>query len=97
MKSTLEDFKEKLLKKGSVCSSDETKEMEEIVKFLRSNEELNYQIMSNATKTIKTIQPSILFDDFKIAISMTYAIVANAIYYLKENGYLEIKNKEVKK
>jgi len=94
LKSTLEDFHDKLMKNGSTFSDDEFKEMYSIVEFLRGDKELNHQIMSDATKAIKTIQPSILPDDFKIAMSMVYSIVINAIYYLKKNGYIEIK-KEV--
>ena len=96
LKSTLEKFREHLFKKGLQGDKNELKRMDLIVSFLRGNEELNNQIMSNATKTIKTIQPSILLNDFGIAMSMTYAIVANAIFYLVENGYLEIKDEEVK-
>jgi len=96
LKSTLEDFQEKLMKKGFTGSDDDLKKMDSIIRFLRDNEELNNQIMSNATKTIKTIQPSILLNDFKIAMTMTYSIVTNAIYYLVENGYIEIKDREVK-
>lgn len=91
MKSTLEGFLEKTIKKGITCSDEEVEEMFLIIKLLRSDKELNDQIMSDAAKTIKTIQPSILLGDFEIAMTMAYSIVANAIYYLKKNGYIEIK------
>lgn len=96
MKSTLEDFHDKLMKNGRTFSDDEFKEIYSIMEFLKGNKELDYQIMSNAAKTIKTIQPSILLSDFKIAMSMVYSVVTNAIYYLEKNGYIEIK-KEVKR
>ena len=96
MKSTLEDFREKLFKKGAQCNGKETEEMNSIIEFMKEDEGLNNQIMANATKTIKTIQPSILFSDFTIAMSMIQAVVANAMYYLEENGYLKIKKKEVR-
>jgi len=96
LKSTLEAYHEMLIKKGFNGSDNQIKKLDSIVRFLRNNEKVNEQIMGTATVTIKTIQPSILPDDFKIAMAMVYSVVSNAIYHLAEDGSIEIKDKEVK-
>ena len=94
MKSTLEAFKEKLLREEVQGSEKETEEMNLILEFIENDKGLYDRILANASKTIKTIQPSILFSDFKIAMVMIEAVVAGALCYLKEEGYLKIKTEE---
>lgn len=96
LKSTLEDFREKSIKKGFNCGDNELREMDSIVKFLANNKKVSEQIINDAAKTIKIIQPGILFDDFEIAVNMIRAVVCNAIYCLVKDGYIEIKDKGVK-
>lgn len=100
MKSALENFIEGLMRereKGRIVHTDnELKEMRLIKDLLTENEELYEQITNNATKTIKTIKPDIEFSDFKVALSMITAVVADALRYLKRNGHIEIKDKGVK-
>lgn len=94
MKSTLEDFREKLFKAEGQGSEKEAKGINLILEFIENDKGLYDRILANAFKTIKTIQPSILFSDFKIAMVMIEAVVAGALCYLKEEGYLKIKTEE---
>jgi len=94
LKSTLEAFLESVKrekKKGNFGTTEqESKEMDLISKFITDDKELYKQISQNASQTIKTIQPSILFKDFLIAMAMETAIVCNAIHYLAKKGHIKI-------
>lgn len=99
-RSVSENFIEGLIREregGRIDHTDkELREIRLIEDLLTENEGLHEQITNNATKTIKTIKPDIEFSDFKIALSMVTAVVADALYYLKRNGHIEIKDKGVK-
>jgi len=101
MKSTLEAYMERIKnekeKNNLGINEQDSKEMGLIIKFIMGNEELSKLILKNATRTIKTIQPSILFEDFQIAMSMEMAIVCDTLYYLAKKGYLKIEGVSVEK
>jgi len=101
MKSTLETFMERIKNEKEESNlglnEQDSKEMDLISKFIMDDVELYKQISQNASQTIKTIQPSILFEDFLIAMAMETAIVCNAIHYLAKKGHIKIEGVSVEK
>lgn len=86
MKSELKKHEEKIFKKdfSALLGENTINEMDKIIKFVTGKEEINKQILEEATITAKTINPDINNEDLTVAVTMIYGTVCNALYSLLE-------------